>query len=136
QLPEKELESASNKLQGEVIQLQKLPEKKPVLRENVDAIANMASDGRFSEEERRQVADLFADMAKNFGRPGEEALLAKVNSAMYFSGDSNAPLYQLRFGENMIKTPGGRRLEVVGPDGQVTDTFDFVVPWHPNKKAS
>jgi len=73
---------------------------------------------------RDAIADNFRVVAQNGGRQGEQQLLDKMNYGLKSDGSQ----YRLRFGQNIIKTPGGRHLEIIDGSGRVTDSMDFVVP--------
>ncbi len=73
---------------------------------------------------RGAIADNFRVLAGSAGREGELQLLNKINAGL--KADNSQ--YRLRFGQNIIKTPGGRHLEIVDGSGRVTDSMDFVVP--------
>jgi hypothetical protein len=75
-------------------------------------------------KERHAVADNFRVVAEMGGRAGEGELLDKINRRLVSEGSQ----YKLRFGQNVIKTPGGRRLEMIDRQGHVRDTLDFIVP--------
>lgn len=75
-------------------------------------------------KERHAVGDNFRVVAELGGRAGEGELLEKINRRLASEGSQ----YKLRFGQNVIKTPGGRRLEIIDRQGHVHDTLDFIVP--------
>lgn len=75
-------------------------------------------------KERHAVIDNFRVVAEMGGRAGEGELLDKINRRLVSEGSQ----YRLRFGQNVIKTPGGRRLEIIDRQGHVRDRLDFIVP--------
>jgi len=89
--------------------------------------------GKLGDQETRDaIASNFGILAKNGGREGEQQLLDKMNAGLKADGSE----YRLRFGQNIIKTPGGRHLEIVDRSGRALDSMDFVVPdFHRTKES-
>jgi hypothetical protein len=93
--------------------------------ETGDRLLSDLHRGSFGDRDERALLEgQFSAQAKLAGERGEQAMLDKLNNAL--KGDGSP--YRLRFGQNHIKTPGGRRLEIVDASGHVTDHLDFVVP--------
>lgn len=105
----------------------KLPEKQPIEVKNEigDRLLADLHRGSFGDRDERALLEgQISSQAKLAGRQGEQQVLDKLNNALSNDGSP----YRLRFGQNHIKTPGGRRLEIVDARGQVTDQLDFIVP--------
>ena len=98
-----------------------------------EKISQVLHAGKFGDSETRAaIADNFGVLAQNGGREGEQQLLNKMNAGLKADGSE----YRLRFGQNIIKTPGGRHLEIMNDSGRVTDSMDFVVPNFVGRKDS
>jgi len=81
--------------------------------------------GRFGDEkERAALSDLFGAQSQAAGARGEQQLIDKLNAALANEHSG----FHVQFGRNIIKTPGGRRLEIVDSHGRVADHMDFIVP--------
>jgi len=106
-------------------QLQQQADENRRQQELSDKVMRDLSHGRFGDRtEQEALLDVFRNAAGSAGRQGEQAALNKFNNALH---DRHSQ-FHLEFGQNIIKTPGGRRLQLVDRHGRVSAHVDFVVP--------
>lgn len=92
------------------------------------AATNDISDGDFdaAANSQRLFPQLFDMNGVSREKQSEriESIRASINDALE---DGNSQ-FRVRFGDNIIKTPGGRNLEIYDKSGATVDSLDFVIP--------
>lgn len=94
-----------------------------------DRVFEDLTNGRFGDDQDRAALtrEFQRQAALDNGRGvcglGELALLEQLNNCLA----DVKPGYHIRFSQDVINIPGGRRLEIVDRSGRVTDSLDFVV---------
>src|SRR5262249_23727291 len=121
----KQMMPASEKQVLTPAQLQQQADENRRQQEFSDRVMKDLSHGRFGDRtEQEALLDVFRNAAGAAGRQGEQAALDKFNNALR---DRHSQ-FHLEFGQNIIKTPGGRRLQLVDSHGRVSAHVDFIVP--------
>ncbi len=92
--------------------------------------ASELSDGNIDKSAiSQQLFPRLFDMSDVFSQAKQDDRIARIENGLNRNLSEAQSEFRVRFGDNVIKTPGGTRLEVYDRrDGITVDAVDFVIP--------